>query len=90
MEIRYGGHLRRPEVVVLDPPLDVPEGRSLPHVFPGDRLCLHYPGEWDDSMLVATTIVPWASEWLLHYEIWKSTGEWHGGGHEPPKPENLP
>lgn len=34
-------------------------------------------------MLIADTIVPWASEWLLHYEYWLSTGTWHGGGHEP-------
>jgi hypothetical protein len=34
-------------------------------------------------MLIATSIVPWASEWLLHYEIWRATGTWTGGGHEP-------
>ena len=35
-------------------------------------------------MLIAETIVPWASEWLFYYEIWKGTGEWYGGGDWPP------
>ena len=37
-------------------------------------------GEWAERMLIAEIIVPWISEWLLHYEIWLVTGEWHGGG----------
>ena len=33
-------------------------------------------------MLIATTTVPWAAEWLLHYELWLATdGTWCGGGH---------
>ena len=55
----------------------------LPHVFPGDNLCLHFPGEWTPEKSIATTIVPWTSEWLLHYEIWVFTGKWTGGGHQP-------
>ena len=34
-------------------------------------------------MNIAETIIPWASEWLLHYEIWLATGEWQGGGIHP-------
>jgi hypothetical protein len=34
-------------------------------------------------MSMATTIVSWTSEWLLHYEVWRATGAWTGGGHEP-------
>lgn len=33
--------------------------------------------------LISRTLVPWAAEWLLHYEVWTITGKWHGGGHEP-------
>jgi hypothetical protein len=74
----------KPVVTVLEPELEVPPSKAgLPHVFPGDRLCLCYPWQWKSSMIIAKTIVPWASEWLLHYELWKATGEWHGGGHEP-------
>jgi hypothetical protein len=75
---------RRAVVAVLDPPLEALEGRRLPHVFPGDELCLHHTHEWDGTLVLADTILPWASEWLLFYEFWKATAEWLGGGHEPP------
>jgi hypothetical protein len=72
----------RPMVTILDPPLRRHEGAAaLPHVYPGDELCLYYPGQWNDSLLLARTIVPWTSEWLLHYELWLITGRWEGGGH---------
>ncbi len=72
-----------PAVTIVAPKLEIPSGAALPHTYPGERLCLYYPRQWDRTMLIATTIVPWSSEWLLHYEIWKITGEWLGGGHEP-------
>lgn len=78
----YGGR-SRPTVTVLSPELKIPDGESLPHTFGGERLCLHYPGQWSGTAQLATVIVPWASEWLLHYELWLATGEWQGGGHEP-------
>lgn len=88
---------KRPDVTVLSPELERPPGGALTHVFPGDRLCLHFPGEWDSSKSIATTIIPWASEWLVQYEIWAVTGNWNGGGHEPSaqssrwrEPESLP
>jgi hypothetical protein len=84
VRIEYSGQAR-PMVNVISPKLVVPDGKvRLPHVFPGARdLCLHYSGEWNPGMSIAATIVPWASEWLLHYEIWCVTGTWAGGGHEP-------
>lgn len=72
-----------PDVRVLRPNLHFGDVGSLPHVYSGDRLCLCYPRQWDGSQLIARTVVPWASEWLLHFELWKATGKWHGGGHEP-------
>jgi len=71
-----------PDVTVIAPRLEVPDGISLPHTFPSDRLCLYWRGQWDASMSIAKTIVPWTSEWLLHYELWQITGKWLGGGHE--------
>jgi hypothetical protein len=35
-------------------------------------------------MLIADSTVPWSVEWLIYYEIWKATGDWHGGGELPP------
>jgi len=74
--------VRRPTVHVLQPQLRAPEGKRLPHVFPGDELCLHLREEWTPDMSIADTIIPWASEWLYFYELWLVTEEWHGGGHE--------
>lgn len=81
VRVKYDGRARA-DVTVIDPVLAKRDGR-LPHVFPGDRLCLHVPQEWDVSMPLATTIIPWAAEWLYHYELWLPTGVWQGGGHEP-------
>lgn len=77
-----------PKVYVLDPkPLSLFPGElRLPHVYSTreQRLCLYHPSlrEWDASMFIVRTIVPWASEWLFHYEIWLATGKWSGGGVE--------
>jgi hypothetical protein len=32
-------------------------------------------------MLLAATILPWTTEWLIHYKLWLITGRWAGGGH---------
>lgn len=70
----------KPVVEVINPKLIIPEGKSLPHVFSGNKLCLYLADEWRGDMLISNTIVPWISEWLLYYEIWLTTGEWLGGG----------
>ena len=77
----------RPIVAVLAPPAVLrPPQEELPHTFEHDVLCLHLNGEWVPTMLLATTTVPWAVEWLLHYEIWLATGgTWCGGGHQAPE-----
>ncbi|MBI3520517.1 MAG: hypothetical protein HY062_14360 [Bacteroidetes bacterium] len=75
-----------PKVYVVDPkPLLLAEGKQgLPHCYDQkkQRLCLYYPKykEWDKTMLLTATVIPWTFEWLYHYEIWLGTGEWHGGG----------
>lgn len=74
------------KVYVLAPkPLELAEGKDkLPHVYstPEQRLCLYYPSgdEWNTGMYYVHTLIPWACEWLCHYEIWVGTGEWRGGG----------
>jgi len=73
--------------VVSPKPLPLAKGKEgLPHVYnqKTQRLCLYYPKakEWDDSMYYVTSLIPWACEWLMHYEIWAGTGEWKGGGIE--------
>lgn len=79
-------HEKHPNVYVIEPkPLILAEGKSkLEHVYDTDRqhLCLYYKRakEWNGTKFIADTIIPWTSEWLLHYEIWVATGRWHGGG----------
>lgn len=78
-----------PLVFILEPklrPRNDEDFLDLPHLrFNSDRpedsaLCLYDPetGEWNDTMLIADTTVPWASEWLHHYEIWHLDGTWRG------------
>ena len=38
--------------------------------------------EWQPTMFVANTILPWASMWLLYFEFWLFNGKWDGGGVE--------
>ncbi len=77
-----------PYVRVLHPALvrlpDNVEGQ-LPHVYPpadDPTLCLFDPAldQWDSSMAIAETTVPWATDWIACYELWLMTGRWTGGG----------
>jgi hypothetical protein len=63
-------HGRRPRVTVSDPPLALrPGAKALLHVYPGNGLCLYYPGQWNHDMLLAVTVLPWTTEWLIRYEL---------------------
>ena len=72
--------------LVLNP--EAAEEAPLPHVYPDKEnyclspLCLFDPaaGEWNHSMKIADTTVPWTVRWLACYEIWEATGRWVGGG----------
>lgn len=74
------GH--NPIVHVLEPELIIAVGEKLPHVYPGNALCLYFPDgkEWHGGKVLARTVLPWVSEWLYYYEIWAVTGQWKGGG----------
>lgn len=75
-----------PNIYVINPmPLPLAkDATKLPHIYDHEKqnLCLYHRrmNEWNASKMIAKTIIPWASEWLLHYEIWVATGIWHGGG----------
>jgi hypothetical protein len=76
---------KSPKVFVESPELQERDGERIPHRYLDGSLCLYLPGsgEWDRSMFLFDSIVPWVSEWLIHYELWHATGEWHGGGIHP-------
>jgi hypothetical protein len=76
---------KSPLVYVVRPRLRLVDGQDLPHVYPLNTLCLFLGNrEWHQSIPIADTLVPWASEWLLFYELWLATGEWLGEGEHPP------
>ncbi len=85
IEIKY--HLSHPpEIRVLKPELKENfKGEKIPHVYPGNKLCLFMPRyrEFTYSDYLTDTIFPWPSLWLYHYEVWHTTGEWLGGGEHP-------
>lgn len=85
IEVKY--HLKeRPKVRVVKPELVVNyKGEKIPHVYPGNRLCLFQPkySEFTGTKLISDTIIPWTSLWLYHYEVWHITGDWQGGGEHP-------
>ena len=70
-----------PKMRVLEPSLRPdPEG-GLPHYFHDTQsLCLFDRNDWNPSMFLADTIVPWTIEWLYFYELWLATDIWHGSG----------
>ena len=89
VSLQKGHH---PTVNVIEPALmpDI-EGR-LPHIWEDGSLCLNTGGQWSSKMLLVDTIIPWSSEWLFHYEMWKGTGIWFGDGiaeEQPEAQENL-
>lgn len=74
-----------PNVFITSPKLKFAEGKkALPHVYDTDKqwLCLYYrkAREWNSTMLLVDTVIPWTAEWLFFYEIWSVTGIWNGGG----------
>ena len=50
------------------------------HLYNDKSLCLYYPLDmpWGKHILLANTIIPWISEWIVLYELWKITGKWEG------------
>ena len=84
----------RPDVYVVRPQqLPRYDGLNhLEHVYntKTQKLCLYHPNfdKWNYSKPLVKTIIPWAAEWLMYYEIWLVTGEWEGGGIHPNKGEN--
>lgn len=69
-----------PRVTLVEPRLQPGERDLLHHLYSNGDLCLHRLDEWNSSMLIVETIVPWTTEWLAHYELWKRTHQWYGDG----------
>ncbi len=85
VEIKYR-HLTPPQISVLKPELIKNfNGDAIPHIYPGEKLCLFYPKycEFRYIDFISDTIIPWTSLWLYYYEDWHISGDWNGGGIHP-------
>jgi len=82
IEVRYR-FKNRPDVYVIEP--DLIKDKEIPHTFEDGSLCLFRFKyfEWDSSMIIADTIIPWTALWLYYYELWLVCNEWLGGGEHP-------
>jgi hypothetical protein len=68
----------KPKIYILNPKIDYNDDI---HLYNDNSLCLYHSTDlvWDDDkVLIANTVIPWISEWILFYEIWKITGKWLG------------
>lgn len=83
-------HNKTPEVYLVGKDIEGIERKDFPHRFgickhkkqQEVKLCLYYGNkEFDNTKRFSDTLIPWAQEWLLHYEIWLVTNKWCGGGH---------
>ncbi|MDC8012798.1 hypothetical protein [Tahibacter soli] len=91
----------RPQIWLVDPALELytefAPGERVPHIYfdskhpLNSRLCVFDPqsDEWDSSLAIADTIVPWVIDWLVSYEGWHATGKWTGGGRHPALSEDT-
>lgn len=73
----------RPRAWVRSPRLQRrSSGEPVPHTWGPDEPCFYYPiaREWMPNMAMSTSVVPWLGLWLIHYEGWRATGHWEGGG----------
>ena len=91
--LEYKSVQKRPQVYVSIDQLEIEDKKSIPHKY-GIKyinekeyvnLCLYYRNEWDSTMKITETIMPWICEWLYYFEIWCITGKWCGGGKHPTK-----
>jgi hypothetical protein len=66
-----------PEVRVLEPKIE-PETKL--HFYRDGTLCLYDWREqpWQRTWHLADTVIPWAAEWFVFYEIYMLTGKWLG------------
>ena len=83
VKITYKYTDKFPKAWLLSPTLEKVQGKYPHHKYGWDnagnpRLCVYYPGyeEWNPSMDIATSFVPWIVTWLNTYEYWLITGKW--------------
>ncbi len=79
---------RPPSIRVTAPGLLPDADGCLPHVYDDGSLCVSQFGDFRLGMLFVDTVVPWALEWLVYYELWLTTDTWFGDGPDRLDPES--
>ena len=80
---------KQPKVILYGKHIEGIERDDFPHRYHKDlerqevQLCLNMTYEFNYSLRIIDTIIPWTQEWLYFYEIWLTIGVWKGGGHTP-------
>lgn len=80
----------KPDVWLSGGAINDDNAREAPHKYgvdevgPRIRACLDR-FDWKSDQLYSETYIPWAMEWIMHFEIWCATGRWTGGGVHPPR-----
>ena len=82
-----------PMVRILKPWIP-PEIHRRVHIYRNGTLCLYDPRErpWSNRDNLHETIIPWTAEWLVFYELFLTSGVWHGPeaphGDQPKEPQD--
>jgi len=65
----------------------------IPHIYCKEKikLCLYFPdyNEFDRTMSLCESVIPWTYLWLQYYEEWLYSGEWKGGDAPHPLVSNV-
>lgn len=87
IKIKYDNLYKMPNVFLLKDNLPTRLDENIPHIYGTStirgkeylKLCTFYPGEdWNNKMILATTVFLWAIEWIYFYELWIVSGQWCG------------
>ena len=72
-----------PTAYLVKPKIQKFKGKLPKHLYKVDSsgrrpLCVYDPKakEWNGSMLISETFIPWVLTWLNAYEFWQLTGKW--------------
>lgn len=68
---------KEPKTTILRPNI---EPSDEIHMYKDHSLCLHYTPDmpWNEKVKIHETTIPWISEWIVFYEIYKHTQRWMG------------
>lgn len=83
VKIAYKYTDKYPKVWLLFPKLEKVDNKYPHHKYEWDkagnpRLCVYYPAyeEWNPTMDITLSFIPWIVTWLNTYEYWLITGQW--------------